>query len=183
MIQEMSNREKTMMAILGLILLFCIYYFAFYTPMQNKIAEYKAINSELENEIVAVDAKAAKLRSMEEELKSIWGGKYGYIKPLPDYDNSKQVMSELSFLLQPATNFNIQFTGTETTDKIVRRNAALSYKCVDYPSAKAILTTIYEGRYRNMFKNLSFTSGDDGGYSVSVEVTYFEFLNDKKSND
>lgn len=175
---EMTVREKVMMGILGVLVLFCVYYFVFLLPTTEKIEHYKSETVLLEDQILMADAKAAKMKQMQEELDAILADEANALKGLPAYDNSYHVMNALSETLKKSQQYNVSFSNVDIKESTVRRNINLSYNCNSYENAKGILTSIYEGEYRCLFKDLFISkggSGDSQSYSVSVGITYFEY--------
>jgi len=61
-------------------------------------------------------------------------------------------------------------------ESIVRRDVTMEYVCTNYESAKDILQNIHDGPYRCLLKDLILTYDPDEGYSVLVDVTYFEYV-------
>ena len=175
---EMTVREKVMMGILGVLVLFCVYYFVFLVPTTEKIASYKEDTLLLEDQIILADAKVVKMQQMEDELEEILANGQGDLKELPAYDNSYYVMNSLSGILEKSVQYNISFSNVETEGNTVRRNITLDYDCSSYNNAKTILENIYHGDYRCVFKDLYITCNEKDGaesYHVSVDVTYFEY--------
>ena len=175
---EMTMREKIMMVFLGLLVLFCVYYFVFLIPTKEQIDNYRSETLMLDDQIIMADAKVAKMNMMKAELDAIFAGEMGEVKELPAYDNSYQVMNHLSAILKKAFSYNVSFSSVVIEDSTVRRNLTLDYDCGNYDDAKGILEEIYEGEYRCLFKDLFIshtTSEDTEGYHVMVDITYFEY--------
>lgn len=175
---EMTVREKVMLGILGVLVLFCVYYFVFLVPTNEKIETYKSDTLLLEDQILMADAKVAKMEQMQAELDEIMAGNANGLKELPAYDNSNNVMAALSTILEKSNQYNISFSNVVIEDNTVRRNISLNYTCDSYNNAKSILNEIYEGDYRCILKDLYLTSSsseESESYNVSVDITYFEY--------
>lgn len=171
--KQLTTREKVLLVVLAVLLVICGYYYAFYTPVLQKIAEYKDEIVFIEEQTVALDAQVQKMNQMKEELDAIQSGEMGAIKEIPAYDNSQNLMNSLSFILQSADQYNVSFSSVDEEDSTVRRNISLSYSCGSYETAKSILTQIYESEYRSLIKDVHLSTAD--GYSVTMEITYFEY--------
>lgn len=172
--KQLTTREKILMGILAVLLVVCAYYYAFYTPVLQKIADCKDEMIFLEEQNLLLDIQVEKMNHMKSELDVIQSGEMGNVNALPAYDNSQNVMNSLSFILKSANQYNVSFSSVEEEESTVRRNINLSYACNNYEAAKSILTQIYESEYRSLIKDVHMSSGDDS-YHVTVEITYFEY--------
>ncbi|MBQ8519502.1 MAG: type II secretion system protein M [Agathobacter sp.] len=172
--KQLTVREKVLMCVLAVLLVICAYYYAFYTPVLQKIADYKNEMIFLEEQNVLLDAQVGKMNQMKSELDAIEAGKMGEVKELPAFDNSQNVMNSLSFILQSASQYNVSFSSVEEEESTVRRNINLAYDCTSYDAAKSILSQIYESEYRSLIKDVHMSCGEDS-YHVTVEITYFEY--------
>ena len=176
--RKLTVREKMLMGILGVLVLFCIYYMGFFVPVSDRIEASNNENLALEEQIVLADAKVDQMKQMESELEAILSGEMGEVKELPAYDNGYNVMNELSNILSVTNQYNISFSGAVLEGGIARRNLSLDYQCDRYQSAKEVLTKIYESDYRCMFKDLYLNRSGNMGmeqYHVAVDITYFEY--------
>lgn len=172
--KQLTVREKVLMCVLAVLLVLCAYYYAFYTPVLQKIAECKDEIVYLEEQNLLLDGQVSKMNQMQEELEKIQAGEMGSVKELPAYDNSQNVMNSLSFILKSASQYNVSFSSIEEEDSTVRRNISLSYDCTSYEAAKSILTQIYESEYRSLIKDVHISNGGDSCH-VTVDITYFEY--------
>lgn len=175
---EFTIREKVLMVILAVMLVFCGYYFLFLTPMTASMKDYTERTYEVQEQITIAKAKEQKLNQMKKELEVILSGQMGEVKELPLYDNSHNVMNELALILADASSYNVSFSDVETNEHTVRRQIGLDYDAVDYDTAKMILTKIRDGQYRCLLKDVYLTSNSkdgEGGYHVVVDITYYEY--------
>lgn len=168
----MSIREKVLLCILAILAMIMVYYYAFYIPTQDEIAQYKEEYTLVDDSIILADAKAIKLSQMKAELEAIKGGETEVTKELPAYDNRQNLMVQLSNILAKSQNYNITFGAVSADGKTMTRSISLDYSCESYEAAKAILMEIYNGEYPCTFHNLYLTNG---GSSISVDIIYFEY--------
>lgn len=176
--QKMTVREKMLLVILGILVLFCLYYFFFLIPTNEKIDFYENEKLSVEEQILVADATAEKKRMMEAELKAIFSGEMGEVKEIPAYDNSHNVMNSLSSILAEAKKYDLSFSSVEIEENTVRRNLSLSFECDSYGACKNILRKIGEGEYRCIFKDLYLDYNDSSealSYSVKAEIVFFEY--------
>ena len=170
----LTSREKGLLLILILMALVAVYNYAFYIPTQEKITFYNQEALTIDDEILVAEVKAAKLNIMEKELADIKSGDMTNVKELPPYDNSRNVMNSLSAILVNATQYNINFAGTTEEEGIVRRDVVLTFSTESYAAAKNMISSIYNGPYRCLMKDLNINQSDDV-WSVNVQITYFEY--------
>ena len=176
--KKMTVREKVLMGILGVLVLFCVYYFVFLIPTTEKLDACINENLTIEEQLVIYDATAEKKSMMETELEAIFNGEKGNVKELPAYDNSQNVMNQLSFILSDAEEYEISFSGVEEVDSTVRRGVSLNFTCKTYEVAKRILKDISESEYRCILKDLYLNckeSNEQITYIVIVDVVFFEY--------
>lgn len=172
--KQLTMREKVLMCILAVLIVICAYYYAFYTPVLQKISDAKDEIAFLDEQNLILDAQVVKMNQMKAELEEIDAGGMGNVKELPAYDNSQNLMNSLSFILKGANQYNVSFSSVEIEESTVRRHINLSYDCSGYENAKSILTQIYESEYRSLIQDIHM-SGDEDSYHVTVEITYFEY--------
>lgn len=172
--KQLTVREKVLMCILAVLLVICAYYYAFYTPVLQKIADYKNEIVFLEEQNLILDAQVEKMNQMKSELDAIAAGEMGNVKELPAFDNSQNVMNSLSFILKNAEQYSVSFSSVEEEESTVRRHINLSYDCKNYESAKSILQRVYESEYRSLIQDVHM-SFSEASCHVTVEITYFEY--------
>lgn len=176
--KKMTVREKVLMGILGVLVLFCVYYFVFLVPVTEKIDACVNESLSIEEQLIIFDATAEKKKMMEGELEAIFSGEKGDVKELPAYDNSQNVMNQLSYLLTDAEQYEISFSSVEEIDSTVRRGVTLNFTCKNYDVAKRILSSISESDYRCILKDLYISKQEnmeETAYNVIVDVVYFEY--------
>jgi len=172
--KQLTTREKVLMGILAVLMVICAYNLLFYNPTIQELALLANESKALDEQIVLMDTQVAKMNQMKAELDAIAAGEMGAVNEIPAYDNSRNVMNSLSFILQSAETYKVNFSSVEQEDSTVRRNINLSYTCKDYKTAKKILMQIYAGEYRCLIKDVHL-SNEGGNYFVTVEITYFEY--------
>ena len=166
-------REKVLMTILGVLIVFCIYYFVFLIPATEQMNTYVEENYAVEDQIIMAEAKVAKMKQMEAELEKILSGEEKDVIALPEYDNNQNVMNSLYLILSKTNQYNVNFSGVTEEENTVRRNVVLEYECSDYATAKEVLMQIHDGPYRCLLKDFYLSAEED--YHIVVDITYFEY--------
>lgn len=172
--KQLTIREKVLMCILVVLLVICAYYYAFYTPVLQKIADYKNEMIFLEEQNMLLDTQVEKMNQMKTELDAIASGELGDVKEIPQYDNSYNVMNSLSRILENADEYVVNFVEIDEEETTVRRNINMSYSCSSYDAAKTILEQIYASEYRTLIKDVTYTERGDT-YNMTLTFTYFEY--------
>ena len=168
----LTIREKVLLCILAVMLVIVAYYYAFYIPSQNAVAQYEKEFIMVDDQIIESEAKMIMLGKMRAELKDIKEGAGEELKELPAYDNRHNLLVELSDILANAENYTVNFGAVVEDEVTVTRAIDLNYSCESYDAAKAILLEIYNGEYPCTFTNLHISNE---GRTVSVHITYFEY--------
>lgn len=167
-------REKVLMAILGVLIVFCVYYFVFLIPVTQQMNAYVEENYAVEDQIIFAEAKVAKMKQMEAELAKILSSDSEDIVALPEYDNNQNVMNSLYMILSKTNQYNVNFADVTEEEHTVRRNVVLEYECSDYETAKEVLKQIHDGAYRCLLKDF-YLSAEEEGYRIVIDITYFEY--------
>ena len=168
----LSIREKVLLCILAVMLVILAYYYAFYMPAKNTVAQYEQEFTLVDDQIIQAEAKTMMLNKMKTELNAIKEGEVGDVKELPAYDNRQNLLVQLSGILANTENYSVNFRSVVEDEVTVTRTIDLSFTCGSYDAAKAILLEIYNGEYPCTFTNL-FISNE--GKTVSVNVIYYEY--------
>ena len=172
--KQLTIREKVLMCILVVLLVICAYYYAFYTPVLQKIADYKNEMIFLEEQNMLLDTQVEKMNQMKTELDAIASGELGDVKEIPQYDNSYNVMNSLSRILENADEYVVNFVKIDEEETTVRRNINMRYSCSSYDAAKTILEQLYASEYRTLIKDVTYTESGDA-YNMTLTFTYFEY--------
>ena len=173
--KQLTTREKVLMCILAVLLVICAYYYAFYMPVLQKVAEYKGEIEFLQEQNLILDAQVERMNLMKAELEAIASGEMGEVNEIPAYDNSYQVMYSLSDILKNTVEYKVNFVEVEEEETTVRRNINMTYICKSYADAKSILEQIHDSEYRTLIKDVSYHHEEDSIYRVTMTFTYFEY--------
>ena len=170
-----TTREKVMLLVLA-ILLICIGYYKFVLePINESIAQYQLDTETEQTEILQNTAQLQKLNDMQTELDEIKAS--GDAKPLPTYNNTNAMLTELNALLDKSDHYSLNF-GTvaplEETTYIMRRPVELTFNTGSYETAREILDELHDSDNINQISDLSMEIDDDGDVRVSLSISYFE---------
>lgn len=182
-----NRREKVLLIVLALLLLFSAYYFAVHRPVTEEMARIQTESENISIELTALEARQQRMDQMRAELQAIF--EQPNTAQIPSYDNLEQVMAFLNALLSPASDYNLSFEGLKNSDgeRIVRRVMNLTFTCDSYELARDMVLRMQDCPYRCQLSNLSVSPASqsgassnarppltDGPVSVSLKVTFFE---------
>ena len=177
--RELTFREKFMLLVLILIVIILGYYKLILEPINEQIAEYNENTSLEQMELVTELARVSKMKKMEAAVEKI--RESGDAKPIPSYNNSKNLMVELHRILSFSDGYSLDNTGgTSTEDYIVLRPISLEYKTSTYAQSRSIIDALCSSKYMNKISDLSITmsSNKGGGVQTTMVITYFEVKGD-----
>lgn len=175
-----TKREKTLILVLVLALLFCGYWFAIAMPVQNRIAEANEQEVAALDESVVEEAKAQQLQKMRDELADL--DKTENFSQIPNYDNLDRVMVQLGAILSTTKEYSLTFGELEYRADLVCRPISMDFTAANYAAAKNIIKNLYGCIYRCSINGISIVtdSGDEvadvtrGRVNVSLAVTFYE---------
>lgn len=174
-----TNREKALLAVFILLLVFVGYFKLILEPINTKIAEYQANAAAEQDIMIAETGTLTEKKRMEKELEEIRSS--ADFKEIPDYDNIQNVIKEMDAILQSnSADYSLYFKELAETDGIVRRTIVMDYKTETYQKARTIVNALHDCKYPNQISDLSYTYLEDesGNQSQAVEVnltvTFYE---------
>lgn len=170
-----TTREKVLLVILAVMLLAIGYFKLVLEPINDSVASLQAQASAEQDMMVQQSAILANMNKMQQELDQIQES--GEAKPLPEHDNKEQLLMELYGILGEAKEYSLNFgTMTKYNDYIMQRPLYLSFTAANYAHASNILSALHSSDNINQMSDVSFTFQKDDGVSVTLAITYFEFV-------
>lgn len=170
--KKFTPRERVLLVVLVILVVFCAYYFLFYTPVSSTFASVNQQNDTLDTQIATAEAKIVRMDEMQAELEKMKASGLS-LKELPAYDNRSNVMNSLATILEDVWQYSVSFSTVNEASGTVRRNISLSYNCDSREAAYEILQRISDGPYPCLIKNCT-VSGNTGNCNINVDLTYFE---------
>lgn len=184
MSRDFTVREKIMLLVLTLILLFLGYYLVVDQPIRTAINEAKSQQEELSTEMMLLQTKAASLSRMQSELDSIEQG--GSLGKMGSYNNSKAELEELNQILQDANTYDISFSDVTREGDLIRRSFSLTFSASNYNKAEDLVNRLCSGEWRCIVSDLRYvSSGDDlseGSVNVGLSATFYETMQGGKAD-
>lgn len=177
----LSLREGFLVVFLLVLVTAVAYNIGFYQPLQDELATVSRQTQEIEEQIAGSTAKIASMNTMRAELDAIFADPDREITEIAPYDNKEVVLNQLNGILRRSEEYSLHFAEPSIqADGTVRRNVIMHFRCADYASAKAILQSLTQSRWRCLVSNLSVIGTGDvmqGTVEVDATITFFESTN------
>ena len=174
----LSPREWILVVFLLVLVIGAAYYAGFYAPLQEELTAVSRQVLEIEEQIAESAAKIASMNAMEAELDAIFANTDHQITEIAPYDNKEVVLNQLNGILRHSQEYSLHFVEPSIQENgTVRRNVIMHFRCADYASAKEIMESLTESRWRCLVSNLSISGTDDimhGSVEVDATITFFE---------
>ena len=192
--KKLSSRELGLLIFLILLVLGLCYYKFLYQPITEKIS---SVEADTASEQVLVDQytiSSAKMDRMQATVDEVKGSGQG--TPIPEYDNSTELMKELYAILGTTEQYTLTFGSVNFPEEgyIVDRPVQMTFQSRCYEDARAVLDSIEGSRFVNQISDLTilFPTAYDGndvlcsvmGYgrdswfgdnvTVNLSVTFYE---------
>ena len=135
----LTTREKTLLFILILIIIGAAYYLIVQQPVADGLKSANNRATDIENELIVVNAKAQKISNMKEEIAELEKGGQG-LSLMPSYNSSKQEIEFLHGVLSSQTlDYIISFTEVTRISNQIRRNFSLHFTANNFDEAEKIV--------------------------------------------
>lgn len=190
MAKKLSSREVFMLIILVVLVVGSCWYMFFYTPLQNEILDIQAKSAQLDTDIATAAAKAAKMKSMQDEVDAILARPADEITEIAPYDNATVVIAQLNGILSASEEYNLTFRDVAVnSDGTVRRVINMTFRCESYASARSIVDALSGSHWRCIVNSVNMSvpkkeiERDDVPnimkypVEVTAQVTFFESKN------
>lgn len=191
MSHSLTLREKILLCVLGVLILIVCYIQFFQKPMNEAIDNDTSTISTLTTNIAVETIRASQLKEMQKEIAAQSSSNANTSSKIPDYNNLKNVMSQLSAIMQSSSKYDMTFNDISVKDSMVYRPIDIQFTCDNYTTAKAIIDNLGKCPYRNTIDSIDISvaqKADDSNISaqpinVKVSVTFYESKKDGTSLD
>ncbi len=178
--RKFTTREKVLLLILILILVGELYYLLVHRKVENDLLEAQTRFEQAKVTYEIENAKTVKKNGM---LKAIQEAqKDEDVHPLPDYDNSTNVVAYLNGVMASADEYNLVFNTVNYSNYVAMRPINMSFTCQGYQAVRNIVTQLENGPYYCEVTGLSMAAGNGavdltGGYvSVQMTAVFYEYV-------
>ncbi|QNL45246.1 hypothetical protein H8790_04300 [Oscillibacter hominis] len=178
-----TNREKVLLLILALVLLFVGYTKIVAQPVAQRMADAQLLGQSAQDELVLEIAKAQRLESMKQTLEQ--SGHAVQAASIPDYDNLENVMVQLDAILGLAQEYSLTFSDvTFGEDGLVSRPIQMTVSCASYEAAKQVMERLSGCVYSCSLNGITVTAAGgvtppdvtEGPVTVALTATFYETI-------
>ena len=172
--RKLTLRERVLLVLLAVVAAASAYVLLVHNPIT---AREEALRVQMEEDTQLSEQMAlrvAELSRMEQALAQ-WESGAESAAAMPDYDNLQGVMVELNRILSGCRAYTITFGGTETTERVVRRQVTLPFTCDTYQQARSVLEQLHRSGLRCLLQNVDLVWQDAGQVQVTATMIFFEY--------
>lgn len=169
--KEFTRREKMLLTILALLLVFAVYLYAVQQPVAEALDRLHAEQLEMEDALMLLQAKQLRLQAMRTELETVLT--YSNPAEIPEYDNLQLLMIFLDDVMEVTTDYSLSFqpVHTEQDARVVRRVISMSFTCPSYPDARTVAERLRDSPFRCQVGDLSLAPVGMGEGAEIADVT------------
>ncbi len=177
--RKFTTREKVLLLILAVILLAELYFLLVHQRVERELAEAQSRTETATAAYNVARMKAEQKREMQKKIQEAL--KDESVRPLPDYDNSTNVVAYLNGVLAAAEEYNLVFNAVTVSNYVAVRPISMSFRCQGYAAARDIVAQLENGPYYCEVTGLSMSAQSGGsdltGEMVSVQMTavFYEY--------
>ncbi len=153
--RNLSMKEKLLVVVFILILLGLAYYRFFYIPTQNSIDAAHTKRDEYQTQLLEAQKKEAQIRKMKEEIEEL--GDLENISRMESYNNSKEELTLLNRILDPASDYSISFSNVTRDNDLIRRSFTLNFTTGSFVQAKRIISSLESSKLRCLLGDIKYS--------------------------
>lgn len=184
-----STREKIMLGVLGLVVVFIAWYQLIYSNIQSQIISLDTEIATVQDEFAATQTRVASYSEMRSAIEKF---KAQGLEPVtvPTFDNTQNLMAYLNGVLQSSNNYSMSFDTPylSDSDQSMHREGSIQFDTSNYESARSVTEAIARGIYPCRVKALAISESNRrnssnvvSNYTASMEVTFVENPNGKET--
>jgi len=176
--RNFTTKERVLLLILAVVLLAELYYLMVHRRVEDEFMEAQSRSEAATISYELESARAAKKQEMVEKNKK---ARKENARPLPDFDNSTNVVAYLNGVMAATGEYNLVFSPVTISDYVVLRPISMSFSCPGYSAVKDIVAQLENGPYYCEVTGLSMSAesgiGDMTGEMVSAQMTavFYEY--------
>ena len=172
---KFTSRELLLIIIAAFLALGIFYYELVYKSVVNSVNTYDVTS--LQDQLIIEQAKASSEKQMKDAIEAEKANpSTGEVEV---YNNLANEVNELGRILNgSAEEVSISWASPTLTDTTVRRIATISFKAESYDTARSLIKSINDMKYKNSISKISLahstSSTDTSTVTVSMTLTFFE---------
>ncbi len=180
---KFSLRETILLLICALLGLGIFYYSVILKSYNEAIIKYDTTN--LDSELLILNAKVTKLDDMEDYIKN---HENDYVGEVVSYDNIVNLFADFSNDLDGnVSSITISLDDPINSETIVRRNCNISFVASNNEIINEIIRSLTKSKYRLVINNIQVSTDKNSNslasskeLNCSLDITFFETISDAK---
>lgn len=173
--KEFTQREKILLLVLTVLVIGLGYYKFVLQPINNRISEYRNMESEISLEYEQNLIKAGQMDTMQKEIQKEQAK--GIRRTVALYDNSVNLMPELYRIMKSSIDYSLDFGELVFESDFVKRPVEITFDTSTYRQARAIIDRLYNSQYAMQVDGLTVTTeeaADKQIVTTYISIIYFE---------
>lgn len=184
--KQFTRRERVLLVILALLLLFAVYFLAVHRPVTEALDRIRIERENVSADLLVLEAKQQRMEQMRKEVDEILS--QPNVAEIPTYDNLQQVMNFLNTVLSSASGYTLNFQSLQQPeeDAILRRTMQIAFVAASYDGARSMVEQLQNCPYRCQISDFSITPAAmegraqdtaallDGPVQISATVIFYE---------
>lgn len=173
--KEFTQREKILLLVLTVLVIGLGYYKFVLQPINNRISEYRNMESEISLEYEQNLIKAGQMDTMQKEIQKEQAK--GIRRTVALYDNSVNLMPELYRIMKNSIDYSLDFGELVFESDFVKRPVEITFDTSTYRQARAIIDRLYNSQYAMQVDGLTVTAKeatDKQVVTTYISIIYFE---------
>lgn len=173
--KEFTQREKILLLVLTVLVIVLGYYKFVLQPINNRISEYRNMESEISLEYEQNQIKAGQMETMQKEIQKAQAK--GIRRTVALYDNSVNLMPELYRIMKSSIDYSLDFGELVFESDFVKRPVEITFDTSTYRQARAIIDRLYNSQYAMQVDGLTVTAKeatDKQVVTTYISIIYFE---------
>ena len=173
--KEFTQREKILLLALTVLVIGLGYYKFVLQPINNRISEYRNMESEISLEYEQNLIKAGQMDTMQKEIQKEQAK--GIRRTVALYDNSVNLMPELYRIMKSSIDYSLDFGELVFESDFVKRPVEITFDTSTYRQARAIIDRLYNSQYAMQIDGLTVTAreaADKQVVTTYISIIYFE---------
>ncbi len=179
--RQFTAREKTLLAVLILIILASLYYLLIFQPVTDGISRAQSSAQDLESQLIVLDTRVAQIQKMQKSIEE-YADNGHVVSIMPSYNAGKQELIFLNSTLADSEDYYVGFTNITREGNQIRREFALKFTVDEYEEAENIINILEHSELRCLISDFSVKpveqdkSVEDGIVEVSCVATFYETM-------
>jgi len=174
MSREFTAKEKILIAVLAIGLLFLVYYRFVYLNINTALTNANAEAQSLQTELDVANTRIDQAEKMRQELSGI--GSTGVLAKMGSYNNSKMETAFLNTVLANVSDYSVTFDDVTRDGDLIRRNFTLRYVTPGYSAAESVMKELENGEYRCLVSDVDCEVDANGVTTVTLIGTFYETM-------